>query len=125
MRHWGDMTAADPDEFERTPELDGEQPGDALPSRARRLRIMRIVALAGLAGLVLPGLVSTVGVQARTAEIACERLVEVSAPGAVAAVARFELFGGDGPAWYCYARAFDGSETLLRTLGLIPGPAAP
>jgi hypothetical protein len=59
--------------------------------------------------------------QIRTADAACRIVVRAGDTEAVGAVARFQVWGGNGPGWYCYAKAFDGSELMLRALGLIPG----
>jgi hypothetical protein len=120
------MADPDPDDFERHPELEGYERGDDRPLRhPMTTRVMKVVIVLGIAGLIVPGVVSTLGVQVRTAEAACQILVESSAPGATAAVVRFEVFGAEGPAWYCYARDFAGAELLLASLGLIPGLADP
>ena len=104
------------------PELAGYEPGESRPGRsATRLRVMRIMVALGLTGLLLPGLLVTIGTQLSTADAACRLVVAASAPDSIAAVARFELFGAEGPGWYCYAQQFGGSEILLRSLGLIPG----
>lgn len=116
----------DADDFEHHPELAGYQRGDERPLRhPMTLKVMRIVVILGVAGLVLPGVIATIGVQARTADASCEIVVARAAPGATAAIARFELFGAEGPAWYCYARDFDGTEVLVSTLGFIPGLSEP
>jgi hypothetical protein len=108
------------DEYHR--ELAEYEPGEgASVSHLRRLRIMRVFVVLGVVGLVLPGIIVTVGVQLRTSDAACRYVVAQKAPDSIAAIARFELFGGDGPGWYCYAQQFGGSEILLRSLGLIPG----
>jgi hypothetical protein len=108
------------DEYHR--ELAEYEPGDGRPvhSAARR-RALRIVVVIGLVALVLPGVLVTVSTQIATAGAACRIVVAKVAPDSVAAVARFELTGGDGPGWYCYAERFGGEEVLLRSLGLIPG----
>lgn len=111
----------DAEEFESHPELEGADPDDAPLRRPSRRRITRIVVIVGVAALVLPSIISTVGVQARTANAACAIVVAALAPSAVSLSARFELFGGSGPGWYCYATDFTGVETLMRPLGFIPG----
>lgn len=108
------------DEYHR--ELAEYEPGDGRPvhSEAKR-RAMRIVVTIALIALVLPGVLVTVSTQIATADAACRIVVARTAPDSVAAIARFELSGGDGPGWYCYAQRFGGEEILLRSLGLIPG----
>ncbi|CAN5362982.1 hypothetical protein BH09ACT4_BH09ACT4_11490 [soil metagenome] len=108
------------DEYHR--ELAEYEPGDGRPvhSVARR-RALRIMVVIGLIGLVLPGLLVTVSTQLATADAACHIVVAQAAPDSIGWEARFELGGGDGPGWYCYAQRFGGTEILLRSLGLIPG----
>jgi len=104
------------------PELAGHVPGDGRPlRRPLTMKVMRIVIVIGIAALILPGAISTIGMQIETANAACRIVVAARAPEAVAADARLEVWGGNGPGWYCYARAFDGTEVMLRSLGLIPG----
>lgn len=112
---------ADPAEFESHPELEGADSDERPARRSIRLRFLRIVVIVGVAALVLPSVISTIGVQARTANAACTIVVAALAPGAVSLSARFEVFGGQGPGWYCYATDFTGVETLMRPLGFIPG----
>jgi hypothetical protein len=108
------------DDYHR--ELAEYDPGDGRPVHSlARQRAIRIMVVLGLVGLVLPGLIVTIGTQLSTAESACRIVVARSAADSVGAVARFELLGGDGPGWYCYAQRFGGDEVLLRSLGLIPG----
>jgi hypothetical protein len=102
-------------------ELADYVPGDGPVRRPVARHVMRVVVIIGLIGLVLPGLVVTIGTQVSTAATACRIVVEGTAPDAVSANERFELMGPEGPGWYCYARQFDGSDQLLRFLGLIPG----
>jgi hypothetical protein len=111
----------DSEKFESHPELEGDDSDEGPVRRPTRLRFLRIVVIIGVAALVLPSIISTVGVQARTANAACAIVVAALAPGAVSLSARFELFGGSGPGWYCYATDFTGVETLMRPLGFIPG----
>lgn len=81
---------------------------------------MRIVIVLGVIGLIVPSIVLTVGLQTRTASAICAYAV-AGAPLDADPVARFEVFGPAGPSWYCYAREFGGRETLIGSLGLIPG----
>ena len=60
-----------------------------------------VVIVIAVVALVLPGVIET---------------TPTSTPDA-----RLQLWGGNGPGWYCYARTFDGSEVMLRSLGMIPG----
>lgn len=103
------------------PELAGYQPGEGPVRRPVARHVMRVVVIIGLIGLVLPGLVVTIGTQVSTAAEACRIVVDGTAPDATAANERFELMGPEGPGWYCYAQQFNGSDVLLRFLGLIPG----
>lgn len=85
------------------------------------VKATRVVIVIAVIALVLPGVISTLGVQAQTAAAACRIVVRVGDREATGSIARFEGWGGNGPGWYCYARSFDGSELMLRALGLIPG----
>jgi hypothetical protein len=85
------------------------------------IKVMRVVIVIGVIALVLPGVIYTIGMQIQTADAACRIVVRSGDTEAVGAVARFQVWGGNGPGWYCYARSFDGSELMLRALGLIPG----
>jgi hypothetical protein len=85
------------------------------------VKVTRVVIVIAVVALVLPGIVYTVGVQMQTAAAACRIVVQAGDQAATGSVARFESWGGNGPGWYCYATSFDGSELMLRALGLIPG----
>jgi hypothetical protein len=101
------------------PELRGYVPSEGRPLRhPLTVRVMRVTVVVGVLGLVLPGLVATISLQARTAARICER---VAASADADPVARFEIAGPVGPSWYCYGREFGGGEVLLGSLGLIPG----
>jgi hypothetical protein len=104
---------------EDPPELRDYVPSDGRPLRhPLTLRVMRLTIVLGILGLVVPGLVATIALQARTAGALCDLATrDLEAVGVV----RFELLGPAGPSWYCYARGFGGQETLLGSLGLIPG----
>jgi hypothetical protein len=116
------MTHGMDDDLE--PELAGYEPHDDAPLRGRRRTAMlRVVVLVGLAALVLPGILITASTANRTAVHACTVYTAFYAPGSIDAQARFELFAGTGPGWNCYAIGFDGTETMVRALGLIPGGA--
>ena len=104
------------------PELSGYVPTEGgSVRRPMTRRIMRVVIVIGVVLLVLPGALSTLGVQMQTAAAACRIVTGVLDPAASSSSARFELWGSNGPGWYCYSRSFDGSELMLRALGLIPG----
>ncbi|MBN9606331.1 MAG: hypothetical protein J0G30_06950 [Actinomycetales bacterium] len=110
------------DELEEHRELRDAEPGaHARVRSARRERVLRIAGLVTVGALVVPGILATARLQALTAAEACRRVVASVAGGADAAHAAFEPLGVDGPNWYCYAEDFDGSRTLVRALGLIPG----
>jgi len=118
------------DRDEQHPELAGYEPGDGRPLRhPMTLRVMRIVVILAIAGLILPTVYSTVTTNISTANRACGIVVAQTAQDAVSANARFEILGHDGPGWYCYAVAFNGTEVLVRALGPIPeiqrAPSAP
>jgi hypothetical protein len=110
---------ADDDEH---PELADYEPGSgATLSRPAVRRVLRVGVVIAVAALVIPGIISTVQLQIRTAQAACRIVVGAVDSSAVGSVARFEPMGPGGPSWYCYSRGFDGSETLRGDLGLIPG----
>jgi hypothetical protein len=88
--------------------------------RPLTLKVMRVVIVIAVVALILPGVVYTISVQVETAGAACAIVVSAAAPDSTPD-ARLQLWGGNGPGWYCYARGFDGSEVLLRSLGMIPG----
>jgi hypothetical protein len=112
------------DEYHR--ELAEYDPGDGRPvNSVARVRALRIMVVLGLIGLLLPGLLVTVSTQLATADTACRIVVVQTAPDSVGSTARFELAGGDGPGWYCYADRFGGDQLLLGFLGLIPGLSTP
>ncbi|MBH0131144.1 hypothetical protein [Salinibacterium sp. NK8237] len=109
---------------EEHPELDGYEPHNERPLRSRTfVWVMRVVVVLGLIGLVVPGIVSAAATADNTANRTCATYVQYLAPQAVSYSVRFELTGDGDPGWKCYAIAFNGGETLLRSLGLIPGPA--
>jgi hypothetical protein len=103
------------------PELAEYVPGEGSVRHPLTIKIMRVVIVIGVASLVVPGIIYTFGVQVATAAAACGIVVSSGAPEAVGSDARLQIWGGNGPGWYCYARNFDGSELMLRSLGLIPG----
>lgn len=108
----------EPDEY---PELAGYVPGEAGTLRGRRMqRIARVVVVLAIIGLVLPGIIIGLGTASRTAALACQIVASTTATQSAMTEARFELGGGEGPGWYCYATAFNGTETQLQFLGFIP-----
>jgi hypothetical protein len=111
---------------ERHPELVGYVPGSGSSlSHPLFVRVMRIAVVLGVAALIVPGVIATVQLQARTAAAACRIVVRHLDPEATGSVARFQPMGPVGPAWYCSSRQLDGSEQLVRGLGLIPGLDGP
>lgn len=103
------------------PELADYVPGDGgSVRRPLTLKVIRVVIVIAVVALILPGVIYTINVQVETAGAACAIVVSATAPTATPD-ARLQLWGGNGPGWYCYARSFDGSELLLRSLGMIPG----
>jgi hypothetical protein len=103
------------------PELAEYVPGDGRSLRhPLTIKIMRVVIVIAVVSLILPGVIYTISVQVETAGAACRIVVATTAPDS-APDARLQLWGGDGPGWYCYARGFDGTEVMLRSLGMIPG----
>ena len=108
--------------YDDEPELAGYVPREGRSVRHPvTARLIRVVIVIGVVALVLPGAISTILIQIQTADAACRIVVRAGDAQAVAAIARFQLGGGNGPGWYCYAKSFDGSELMLRALGLIPG----
>lgn len=106
------------------PELDGYEPMPEKPLRSPHLQtFMRIVVIVALVALVLPGIIVTITTANATATRACAAYTQVYAPDAIGFAVRFEAFGPEGPGWNCYSTDFGGRESLLRTLGLIPGGA--
>jgi hypothetical protein len=109
------------DEYDE-PELEGYEPHGDKPLRSPHLlTAMRVVVVLGLAALVLPGILVTAGTANRTALRTCEAYAAYYAPEAISYSSRFELVGPAGIGWNCYAVEFGGGETLLKSLGLIPG----
>jgi hypothetical protein len=121
MRDWSTMN----DEYH--PELAGYDPDEERPARnALRRRAMQVIVVVGILGLILPGIVISITTATNTAQVACGLVVAQEAPDSVAFQPRFELMGVEGPGWYCYAQDFDGTETMVSALGLIPEvPFAP
>lgn len=103
------------------PELRGSEPDDERPLRHPAFQhAVRIIVVIGILALIVPGIVISIMTANNTAQVACRLVVAEKAPDSVSYEPRFELMGVDGPGWYCYARDFDGTETLLQALGLIP-----
>ncbi|GGK96315.1 hypothetical protein GCM10007382_15730 [Salinibacterium xinjiangense] len=111
-------------EYDDEPELAGYEPHGDRPLRSPHLlTVMRVVVVVGLIGLVLPGILIGVSTANNTAQRSCEIYTSYLSPEAVGFSARFELASESGIGWNCYAVGFGGSETLLATMGLIPGGA--
>jgi hypothetical protein len=91
------------------PELSGYEPADSTrPLRGRRtMLIMRVAVVLGLVALIVPGILTTMGIASATARNACTAAVARYYPFAEDLDAPFELFGAGLP------------------LGLIPGPFRP
>ncbi len=89
---------------------------------------MRVIVVVALVALVLPGILGSLVIANRTAQVSCAAYTDYYAPMAIESVTRFELFGA-ALGWNCYAHEFGGKETLVANLGLIPGgarlPSAP
>ena len=102
------------------PELADYVPGESSIRRPLTLKIIRVVIVIAVVALILPGVIYTLTVQVETAGAACAIVVASATPDSTPD-ARLQLWGGNGPGWYCYSRAFDGSEVMLRALGMIPG----
>ena len=95
---------------------------DQRPLRSPRRQLwMRIVVSVAIAALVLPGVLITWTTQARTAAYACNIAVAYYAPGATDAYARFDITNPSLIGWNCYAGMFNGEETFVAHLGVIPG----
>src|SRR3954465_8968868 len=102
-------------------ELSGYEPHEGRPLRSRRVvNIMRLIVVLGIVGLVLPGVVTTVGVASRTANTACADWVAYEVPDAEGFDARFELFGPGVLGWECYSVGAFGGDEHIVSLGLIP-----
>jgi hypothetical protein len=97
---------------------------DSRPVRTeRRRRMLRVIVLVALAGMLLPLVLSAVGVARSAAERACAIYANAYDLGASSGVA-FDLFAQGGPGWLCFAHPSGaGHDTLLGNLGLMP--AAP
>jgi hypothetical protein len=103
------------------PELAEYVPGEGRSLRhPLAVKVMRVVIVIAVVSLILPGVIYTISVQVGTAGAACRIVVSATAPDSVPD-ARLQLWGGNGPGWYCYARGFDGTEVMLCSLGMIPG----
>lgn len=111
------------DDYEDEPELAGYQPHDRPLRSPHLITVMRVVVVIGLVGLILPGLLVTATTANRTAASTCAAYTAYFAPEAVGFSTRFEVVSAAGMGWNCYAVAFGGTETLVASLGLIPGGA--
>lgn len=104
------------------PELAIHDDDDSTPLHSnRRRRITQIIVLLCIIGLVLPTILTTMGVASSTAQRACNITVASYVPDAGGARAAFELFGAGGPGWQCYSVNLSGGERHLAPLGLLPG----
>jgi hypothetical protein len=107
--------------YDDEPELHGYEPHGTRPLRSQRLVTgMRVLVVIGIAGLILPGIVTTVGVGARTAQTACADWVSFENPDAEGYDARFEVFGPGMLGWECYSVSGFGGDRHIVSLGLIP-----
>jgi hypothetical protein len=109
------------------PELSGYEPDDsARPLRGRRtMLIMRVAVLLGLVALIVPGILTTMGIASATARNACTAAVARYHPFADGSDATFELAGAGGLGWQCYAIERNAQRTFVLPLGLIPGAFRP
>lgn len=108
-------------DYDDEPELAGYEPHKGRPLRSRRIAgAMRIIVVLGIAALVLPGVVTTVGVGARTAETACAEWVHYETPDAESFSVRFELLGPGVIGWECYSVGAFGGDRHIVSLGIIP-----
>jgi hypothetical protein len=82
--------------------------------------LLRLVVLLAVLGLVLPGIITTVSLGARNAELACDYRGTITNPGSPRYEARFELLGPGGLGWECYATDRLGDEHHVDSMGLIP-----
>lgn len=105
------------------PELAGYEPHDKPLRSPHLMTVMRVMVVLGLIGLILPGILVTVATANNTAQRACAAYTAYLAPEAINFSSRFELVSPAGTGWNCYAIAFGGGETLVASLGLIPGGA--
>lgn len=111
-------------EYDDEPELAGYEPHGDKPLRSPHLlTAMRVVVVVGLIGLVLPGILIGVSTANNTAQRSCAIYTSYLSPEAVSFSARFELVSASGMGWNCYAVGFGGTETLLASMGIIPGGA--
>lgn len=108
------MTDDDPPEL-----ADFEPTGDRPLRSPHVVRVMRVVIVLGILGLILPTLAATLALQARTAQALCA--AALAEGSGLEPRARFDLVGPGGPGWYCVGIAFDGRESVVGGLGLIPG----
>lgn len=118
------MSADNVNEYDDEPELAGYEPHGEKPLRSPHLlTVMRVVVVVGLIGLVLPGILIGMTTANNTAQRSCAIYTANLAPEAITFSARFEMFSASGIGWNCYAVGFNGGETLLAAMGLIPGGA--
>jgi hypothetical protein len=107
---------------DENPELAGYEPSDGRPLRGRKTRLlMQVVVVLGLIALIVPGIITTVSVAARTADASCAIWVAYSEPSALDSEARFEIIGDHGFGWQCYTSGAFGGDRFIASLGVIPG----
>lgn len=111
------------DNYDDEPELAGYEPHDRPLRSPHLITVMRVVVVIGLVGLILPGILVTATTANRTALTSCAAYTAYFAPEAAGFSTRFEVVSAAGMGWNCYAVAFGGTETLVASLGLIPGGA--
>ena len=105
------------------PELAGYEPHEKPLRSPHLVTAMRVMVVLGLAGLILPGILVTIATANNTAQRTCATYTAYLAPESIGFSTRFELVSPAGIGWNCYAVAFGGDETLVASLGLIPGGA--
>ncbi|WAB85141.1 hypothetical protein OVN20_06225 [Microcella daejeonensis] len=87
----------------------------------RRRRVMKWVSIATMVAMVVPGVLTTVGIAQSTAARSCRLAVDLAASERTTARAAFEFSSLDTLGWNCYAVTASG-EVRVAMLGLIPGP---
>ncbi|WP_353827148.1 hypothetical protein [Agromyces sp. SYSU T0242] len=110
-----DRGAGDRDEWD---ELDGPVFGE------RRRRVLRIAVLLALAAMVLPIVLSGIGVARSAAARACDAYVADVSRIDESRV-EFDLFAQGGPGWLCLAVSPSGGSIVIGNLGLMPAAPKP
>ncbi|GAA2028971.1 hypothetical protein GCM10009819_10870 [Agromyces tropicus] len=90
----------------------------------RRRRVIRIAVLLALAAMVLPVVLSGIGVARSAAARACAAYVADLSLLDDSRV-EFDLFARGGPGWLCIAVAPSGTSTVIGNLGLMPASPKP